>query len=170
MTKKHIRLGIRLILLLLIVANLLMIFHFSHQSSDTSDQTSGRVTHAIANLFVKDFEDKTETEQNELLDRIHPIIRKLAHMTEFGMLGALIFLFLLTWENNLTLQYADALLLVLTTASIDEYSQTFSKGRAAQLADVGIDCFGAFLCCSFILLIVCCIHRKRKNNTERKSL
>ena len=162
MTKKNTRLGIRLVLGLLIIANLSMIFLFSAQSSDASDQTSGQVTSVIANLVIKDFDDKSDAEQTEILEQIHPLIRKLAHMTEFGMLGALILLFLLTWESNLTLQYADALLLVLTTASIDEYSQTFSAGRTAQPTDVLIDFFGALLCCSFILLIVCKIRRKHK--------
>ena len=66
--------------------------------------------------------------------------------------------------GNLALQYVDSLLLVLTTASIDEYSQTFSVGRAAQPTDVLIDLLGAFLCCSFILLIVCKLRSKHKKS------
>ena len=168
-TKKRL-LALRLILGILIIANLVMIFHFSAQNGSSSDQTSGRVAKAVAGIIIKDYEEKSEAEQEEILNTLHPIIRKLAHMTEFGSLGALIFLLLLTWKNILILQYADALLLVLTAAAIDEYSQTLSVGRAAQLLDVGIDLLGAVICCSAILLFTVLVRRNRKTPLERKSL
>lgn len=164
MTKKDMRLlTVRLILGILILTNLVMIFHFSAQNVTSSDQTSGKVTEAVASIIIKDYETKTETEQTEIIDKLHPTVRKLAHMAEFGTLGALIFLFLLTWKNILLLQYVDSLLLVLTTAAMDEYSQTLSEGRAAQLLDVGIDLSGALLFCSVILLFAIVIRRNRKN-------
>ena len=145
----------------LILANLFMIFSFSSQDAAESGLVSKGVSYTIARIFVADFEELPPTEQSQIIVSIHPYVRKLAHMAEFGLLGALTFSLLLTWKNRLSLQYAEALLGVLAVACIDELSQGCSTGRASQFTDVLIDLSGALLTCSLILLIVILCRRHR---------
>ena len=70
-------------------------------------------------------------------------IRKVAHMTEFALLGVM-------WSNALGLQaqktkISMALLLCVLTAVTDETIQLFVPGRSGELRDVGIDGCGGIL-------------------------
>ena len=87
----------RVLLAILIVANMTAIFLFSAESGEESEETSGKVAGVVASVFVRDYDRKTPEEQQQILKRIHRPLRKAAHMTEFGTLGAFAFLFLLTW-------------------------------------------------------------------------
>ena len=84
---------LRSVLGLLIVLNMAVIFFFSAQNGEESDKTSSGVTKVVAQVTVKDFEEKPKAEQAEIIKGLHPPVRKLAHMAEFGSLGALIYLF-----------------------------------------------------------------------------
>ncbi|MCR5760863.1 MAG: VanZ family protein [Sphaerochaetaceae bacterium] len=66
------------------------------------------------------------------------IVRKIAHVTEFAVLGLVTStLFRKKWKN-----YAYAILICFIVAFIDESIQMFS-GRAAAILDVWIDLSGA---------------------------
>lgn len=102
---------------------------------------------------------------NPLLDLLHVpsagahhLIRKLAHMSEFALLGLLWSLFLFQIP---TLCPVSRLLgtgsLTLTVALIDETIQLFSPGRSSQVIDVWIDfagaCLGALAAWALYLLV-----------------
>lgn len=158
---------LRSVLALLILLNVFVIFYFSLQSASTSSQTSGRVTTLIAEWTVDDFDELDEIDREAILSILHPKVRKLAHMTEFGSLGTLIFLLLLTWKNKLWLQYVLSLLSVLCIACIDEVLQLFSSGRTMQISDILTDILGAVLCTSLALAILC-LYRHIHSFTKRK--
>lgn len=166
--KSSIRL-IRILLGLLILANMAVIFLFSAQNGAESDQSSGRVTRFVAQIFVKDFDGLSPMEQKAVIDRIHPPLRKIAHMTEFGSLGALILLFLLTWKGRLLPRYIASLAAVFLYACTDELHQSFTDGRGPSFTDVLIDLSGALICCTVLVaLILIWKHRKRKEQTSMK--
>ena len=98
MSKKNI---IRCILGVLILLNLWMIFSFSNESAVASGETSKKVTETVAQTVVKDFDKKPPVEQNKIVTAMHPSVRTVAHMAEFGLLGVLIMLFLLTFSREL---------------------------------------------------------------------
>lgn len=84
----------------------------------------------------------------------HSVLRKLAHMTEFALLGML-------WETALILgrrakkswySMQSACTLCLLTAMVDETIQVFVPGRGSQVTDVWIDVAGA---CLGVLVIAC---------------
>lgn len=166
MDKKNTRLLIvRIVLACLIVANLFAIFYFSSQDAMKSSSTSGEVSGVVADIVVEDYDKKTEAEKTEIKKIIDPIVRKLAHVSEFGVLGALILSLLFTWKLPLWIPYCSALFSVLVTACIDELLQKLSSGRAAQWQDVLLDFLGAVLFCSIMLLIVFTIRYCKKKGT-----
>ena len=100
----------------------------------------------------------------ELLLHVFPflnmvIVRKLAHFTEFFLLGGLLYL---DWS----LLGKPALLLSTLTgllaAAADEFLQTFVPGRSGQLSDVLLDLFGVIVGAGLALLL-----RRRKEAKGR---
>ncbi|MBQ9131908.1 MAG: VanZ family protein [Clostridia bacterium] len=160
---------VRILLGLLILANMTAIFLFSAQNGEESDQTSGMVTRAVAQIIVKGFESLSPADQQAVIDRIHPPLRKIAHMAEFGSLGVLILLFLSTWKGRLLPRYFTSLVAVFLYACTDELHQSLTVGRGPQFTDVLIDLSGALICCTVLAaLILIRKHRKRKERPSMK--
>lgn len=93
----------------------------------------------------------------------HGLLRKLAHFTEFGCLGAL-----LTWLfEMLEKQKLFALMGAFLVACTDETIQRFVPDRGPSLKDVGIDTCGVLT--GLILLSIGCYVWKKfkfKENTK----
>ncbi len=168
MMKKHKILLLRLLLGVLILLNMVSIFAFSAQDGTTSGNTSHKVSQIVAENTVKDFDQKTPPEQDAIVKKINLPLRKLAHMAEFGTLGALILLFLLTWKGQILLRYALSLASVLLYACTDELHQHFSKGRHADFADVLIDLAGAAILCTLLLAAVLLWRSRHAKNKPMK--
>ena len=83
----------------------------------------------------------------ETLIIYHGYIRKLAHLTEYGILA--FFASRAFWNSSVRfLQkywFSASFILVITIASIDEYNQSFNPARTGSVYDVLIDAFGATL-------------------------
>ena len=156
----------RVVLVILILINLSLIFHFSGQEGEESGKVSLEVSTIIAENTVKDYDEKPTDEQNKIVQKIHLPVRKLGHMAEFGALGLLIFLLLLTWKGKILLFWGSALASVLVFAALDEWHQSFVADRGPAFTDVLIDLSGALITCSLLLLGIC-LHRKIKRKKER---
>ena len=141
---------IRILLICLIAFNLFVIFFFSSQTAEESSQTSSQVSSVIAGTVVKDFDRKPETEQQETVQQIDPFVRRLAHIAEFGSLGGLILLLLMTWRGNSLIRLALSCGSTLVIAVIDEGLQGFSEGRSTQFQDILCDCLGAIIVCALL--------------------
>jgi VanZ family protein len=70
------------------------------------------------------------------------IIRKLAHIGEYGLLTALLFSALRTHITREGHALFIAVLVAVSYAFSDEWHQTFVPGREGSLRDVGIDALG----------------------------
>ncbi|HEY9245626.1 MAG TPA: VanZ family protein [Candidatus Methanoperedens sp.] len=83
----------------------------------------------------------------EHLSLINGVIRKSAHVTEYFVLGILLFrAFRLGSEKLRTMRWAFySFLIVVFYAAGDEFHQSFEAGRTASLLDVGFDTLGGFL-------------------------
>jgi len=68
-----------------------MIFMMSGRDATTSTSDSHGVSAFLAQIFYNDFDSWSDESQEEFLDSIDYPVRKAAHMTEYGILGALIF-------------------------------------------------------------------------------
>lgn len=164
MKKKILLYLLRAVLCVLILLNMGLIFRFSSESGNDSNQTSSNVTQQIAQTVIKDFNEKPPAEQQKVVQKMNPHVRKLAHMAEFGSLGGLILLLLLTWRGAPILRYFIALFSTLVYACADELHQKATENRAAQLTDIGIDLLGAFLVCSAVLFFYLVFTAKMRND------
>lgn len=144
----------RIILIVLIILWAVMVFGFSSQNGDESSGLS----RMIAEIFF-------HTE--EALEIAEPIIRKIAHFSEYALGGILMYLLVDTYEYSLKFKFFVTLFLGIWYASIDEIHQTFVPDRSGNVIDVCIDTAGftvGILICIFILKII----KKRKQKKEGK--
>jgi len=81
-----------------------------------------------------------------MLRLMHAGIRKMAHVTEFGLFSITIFHGIrggrLGWRFNWALT---TLVIAVTYAALDEWHQAFVPLREARVGDVAIDALGAML-------------------------
>lgn len=90
---------------------------------------------------------------------LNRIIRKLAHLTEFTILGGVLYVVLRRYIEYGTVVKTIGVGIVIT--SLDEFIQLFSLGRSSQLSDVLIDTVGIIIGISVVKLTYYISHDKR---------
>ena len=90
---------------------------------------------------------------------LNRIIRKLAHLTEFTILGGILYVILRRYIEYGTVVKTIGVGIVI--ASLDEFIQLFSLGRSSQLFDVLIDTVGIIIGISVVKLTYYISHDKR---------
>jgi VanZ family protein len=79
-------------------------------------------------------------------DIVHVILRKVAHLFGYSLLGALDFRAVRGLRRGWRLQWSvTAVGLATLIAALDELHQTMSPGRTGQVSDVVLDCGAAIL-------------------------
>ena len=81
----------------------------------------------------------------EQLRIAHALARKLAHVTEYGILAALVVRALHSSEASLARTVLGAIALSATYAATDELHQSFVASRTGAVSDVLLDTLGASL-------------------------
>ena len=143
MSKTHKRYNI--LTHLLVVLWMTVIFCFTAQNGDESGNLSSGVTHlvmtALNQLFQLGWNEVQLLEMVALWD--YPI-RKLAHMTEFGILSVLMFHAIKNYKfvDSIKKRYLFAWLGAVAYAVTDEFHQLFVPGRSGNLFDVCVDATG----------------------------
>lgn len=144
-----------------------VIFGFSSEKSDQSDETSLNVGKLIAEIVVKDFDKMSEKEQLEMIESWNFAIRKTAHFCEYAMLGILVISMFLQVDISRKNAVILGIILCAFYAMSDELHQYFVPGRACQFRDVCIDTAGAATGI-FVLLIFAKIYGMLlKNRTDK---
>ena len=138
---------------ILLVLNLALIWGNSLVSGSTSGQISG----GIMELFMELLRIPAD-----FTDVVHLIIRKLAHLTEFACLAALISWHLRLVKEKRVHQMLLAVLLAMAAALVDETIQLYTPDRGPSLLDVWIDTLGAVLGMTAAQLVC---HTNKKNKT-----
>lgn len=90
---------------------------------------------------------------------LNRIIRKLAHLTEFTILGGVLYVVLRRHIEYGTV--VKTIVVGIVIASLDEFIQLFSLGRSSQLSDVLIDTVGIIIGISVVKLTYYISHDKR---------
>ncbi len=145
-----------IILSILIVITLGFIWGNSMLPAEDSSEISGSLM-----IFVEDFLERIIPGYSPAQDTSDTLIRKLAHFTEFMILGIeLTILLYQLLKRNLILPPFCGLL----AAVCDETIQIFSDGRSSQISDVWIDFGGVLL--GFLLVLLISWIRHRGNITE----
>ncbi len=131
-----------------------IIFYFSHQEAAESSKLSGGIIENIFSLNEKIFSLELPIEERiHWLELLETLIRKAAHMTEYGVLAiALSYWFYVYDKRGISLILWSEVIAVLYAAT-DEFHQLFIPGRSGQVTDVLIDGTGAFLGCLLFYII-----------------
>ena len=138
---KNIRKRIIYGVLVLLVMGL--IFLFSSETADESAKISGGLTEALARGFFPDwFLPENAAELSDHLSQFEYLIRKIAHFSEYLLLGGLLSLFFGTFDLRQLLRLFLAFLTGTVYATTDEFHQHFVAGRAMQGFDILIDAAG----------------------------
>ena len=116
--------------IILVLIWMIIIFIMSSFNAEDSANQSNFIVNIISNIF--------NIENVKLLSLI---IRKLAHFTEYLILGTLVIN--MFTKNNAKKTYLLSILLCIIYAISDEIHQIFVPGRACQLKDILIDSVGS---------------------------
>ena len=142
----------------LVVLWMCVIFTFSSQEATESKKTSGKTLIKIASTISKDFKKLPPKKQMKKVEPYQNVIRKVAHLTEYAVLGILSYIaFLLHKKKKLVLS---ATTLCFLYAITDEIHQLFVKGRACRWYDVLIDTAGAVIGIMIIIGILKIIRKR----------
>lgn len=156
----------KIILWILVILWALLIFSFSAQKAEDSDEVSlsvgEKIITIIAELNIMDIPASTDGIDYIKLwaENINNIIRKLAHFGIFMMFGILLNM-LLCCYMGFKKAFLYSLVICLLYAISDEIHQYFVPGRACMLKDVLIDFCGSFFGV-FIINFKSCIFIKFK--------
>ncbi len=116
--------------LLLVIIWMIFIFIMSSFDADSSNNQSNLIVNVISNLF-----------NINNLDLLTLIIRKLAHFTEYFILGLLTYNCLRDYHKP----YYFGIIICIIYAISDEVHQIFIPGRSMRLLDIIIDSLGAII-------------------------
>ena len=134
----------RIALIVLMIATVLFVFYNSCLSKDDSSQQSDTVSQIIDALFPEDTDFKEFVLGN---------LRKIAHFTEYGILGTEVALYILIYERKRCKMFAPLSLLVpVLVGFLDESIQVLSE-RGPSITDVWID-IGGYFAFSILVYIV----------------
>ena len=109
-----------------------IIIFLTLQPADVSSNLSGGITLILYNI-VKQIGSSIS------METFHLVIRKLAHFTEYFILGLLTFLALVPYTISFRQKFIVIFWFGFIFASLDETIQLFVDGRAGSIRDVLID-------------------------------
>lgn len=139
--------------LILVIVWMITVFCFSNQPGNTSGKTSSGVTTKVVETIIRN-KGKTENEKAEMIAKIDPIIRKVAHYSIYTLGGILIMNYIKTYKLKEERKMLISIITGTVYAITDEIHQYFVPGRSAMVTDVGIDALGVMTgVCIFLCII-----------------
>ena len=130
------------VLIVLLFLIYVMIFNFSAEDATASSGVSQKVTRWLLHLYYKlqgNTGGLTVVIPAGEVDEAEAVIRKLAHFTEYMLVGLLSLWIWLLWKAKRLRCGAFVLVQLMISASLDEFHQYFVPGRYASIRDVLID-------------------------------
>lgn len=152
---------------------LYVIFQLSAQPGEVSGNLSWRATHELVEITAESFETGwNEAQIEHYTEKLHPYVRKLAHITEYFLLAICVSFPLYVYRVRGIALMLLAGAFCVACACLDEYHQSFVAGRGPSKRDVMIDSIGIFF--GIILVRIVCfigrvtIFRERRPKNRRK--
>ena len=131
----------RVLFLILLAIAFYVIYNFSAQDGEISGSLSQKVTEFIVKVISK-VKTMDITTQLHWIEKLHPIIRKLAHFGVYTVVGFSVMGFMCTFDMRNIFKLLISFSVGVTYAVSDEVHQYFIPGRNASIIDVGIDSLG----------------------------
>lgn len=141
----------KIIKVVLIIFWMGVIFAFSSDNGEASTEKSDSIIINVYQIFNK--KELTNKEKEELVEKLVFPIRKLAHLSEYLILGILIISLISEFTLINRKAFFIGLLLCIIYATSDEIHQLFSVGRSARILDILIDTIGSSIGISIYYLI-----------------
>lgn len=120
-----------------------VIFSFSLQPADNSNEISMGVGRWIVENLLPGLAQRLDTMPKEQLDFLHLLLRKAGHFSEFFVLGVLSMF--TVRQMKFARKKTVGLLFCVLVAAMDETIQLFVSGRSGQVSDVMLDSAGALV-------------------------
>ncbi len=156
---------LRILLLALSVLAVAFIFSNSLKRASVSSEESSQVVKIIQEVVGAIHpESPIATATGDDYVKLHQFVRKLAHFTEFALVGTLFCWTYFSYFKEKKGTFIPALG-VFAVACTDELLQFLSPGRGPSVVDVCIDCFGGAFGVAFGFLLIWLLERmirKRK--------
>lgn len=162
--KKHIMFK-RIVFFILLLLSFYIIYNFSTQNGEISSSISAKVTEIIIELISKLRNMDTGT-KIYYIEKLHPIIRKLAHFSVYTVVGFCAMGFMCTFEITNILKIIVSFSVGIIYAITDEIHQSFVPGRVQNIMDVLID--GAGVLSGIFILIIGIISVEAIGNYRKK--
>ena len=122
---------------------MIVIFSFSSADANKSTGTSDKVITTMIEIKDKITNNETPNNEKEIIVKNSSFyIRKIAHITEYLILGFLIFNLLKQYSVT-NIYYAIGLSILYSCT--DEFHQLFINGRSGSIRDVLIDTIGILI-------------------------
>lgn len=141
----------KIIKVVLIIFWMGVIFAFSSDNGEASTEKSDSIIINVYQIFNK--KELTNKEKEELVEKLVFPMRKLAHLSEYLILGILIISLISEFTLINRKAFLIGLLLCIIYATSDEIHQLFSVGRSARILDILIDTIGSSIGISIYYLI-----------------
>ena len=149
--------------LFLTLCTMAMIFYFSSENG----KESGAASEGVTAFLVRLFSGKEMSELSEkALATISLVIRKLAHFSEFFLLGVFSGGFIRSYKMKKWLHFALPSAFCLAYAAFDGCHQLFVSGRSGSVRDVMIDFSGSLAAGLALMLIAHIIKKKNTSKAE----
>ncbi len=166
--KRKFKTGITILLGLLIVGCYIMIFMFSADNAEDSSAVSQKVTEVLVRIYRAVFERNNtgavpgNAAGVSITEMMEQIVRKLAHFTEYMILGILSYLLAELWIHKKRICIGIIAAQLFISAGLDEFHQSFVPGRYASFRDVLLDFAGGMTGALLVIGII-----KLKNKRKR---
>ena len=142
----------RILFLILLAVAFYIIYNFSAQNGEISGSLSRKVTEYIIEIISK-IKTMDISRKLHYIEKLHPIIRKLAHFGVYTVVGFSVMGFMCTFDIRNIFKLLISFSVGVTYAISDEIHQYFIPGRSTRFLDVCIDSLGV-LTGIFILIIL----------------
>ena len=159
----------RILLLILLIADMVFIFHNSAQVAAISSSASQSVTQMVAPVIVPNYNNLNETEKLQTVASLEAVLREAAHLLQFVPMGFALYLLLLSVEspyNLRKLRIPVTLCFGFLYAVSDEVHQLFVPGRSFQFFDIFMDTCGVALGCLSGIILIWIVKSVKKKKTQ----
>ncbi len=145
--KKQKRDNKRFLYVIPVILWMIFIFYMSAKDGQDSSSLSGGIAEKVGGLIEK-LRNDTPAGEIRFIAAFETIMRKLAHMAEYGILYGFVLLAVkkISLDSKIIYNYVFSLVICFLYACTDEFHQLFVQGRHGSILDVWIDMGGVILC------------------------
>lgn len=166
--------SVKVVGIVLSVFWMVLIFCFSNQTAVKSDTISRNIVTTFIIEHIDGYSSLDEEKQTDIADKLDFVVRKLAHFTEYAILGVFYTIGLIGF--NIHKKYNKGYLILISSimcclySMTDEFHQLFVSGRNGNIRDVCIDTLGGITGAVFVTIILIIIKIKLKKVRKGKEV